>query len=214
MIEHYLNSSSDRDQFQDLLPLITQTLIEALNFGQEATTQEELELLIELVGTEPRFLCRQIVDVVGAMLQVAEAEALEEGTRKLAIEFVVTLAEARERRGAITSAYYRGATGALLAYDITKHHTFDHIKKWLNELRLHTDKNILIMLVGNKSDLSSSRAVPVDVAREFTQKEDLFFIETSTLDSSNVESAFLGLLSHVYRTVNKKHVFVDGAESN
>lgn len=74
-----------------------QTLTEALNSGQEATAQEALELLIELAGTEPRFLRRQITDVVGSMLQVAEAESLEEGTRHLAIEFVVTLAEARER---------------------------------------------------------------------------------------------------------------------
>ncbi|KAH9617550.1 hypothetical protein KSS87_021809 [Heliosperma pusillum] len=92
-----LNTSSDRDRFQDLLPPMMQTLTEALNTGQEATAQEALELLIDLAGTEPRFLRRQLVDVVGAMLQIAEAEALEEGTRHLAIEFVITLAEARER---------------------------------------------------------------------------------------------------------------------
>ncbi|KAJ0941466.1 putative TOG domain, importin beta family [Helianthus annuus] len=64
---------------------------------QQATAQEALELLIELAGTEPRFLRRQLVEVVGSMLQIAEAETLEEGTRHLAIEFVITLAEARER---------------------------------------------------------------------------------------------------------------------
>ncbi|XP_065879258.1 uncharacterized protein [Euphorbia lathyris] len=92
-----LSSSSDRDRFQDLLPAMMRTLTEALNNGNEATAQEALELLIELAGTEPRFLRRQLVDVVGAMLQIAEAESLEEGTRHLAIEFVITLAEARER---------------------------------------------------------------------------------------------------------------------
>uniref|UniRef100_A0A2N9J6Z0 TOG domain-containing protein n=1 Tax=Fagus sylvatica TaxID=28930 RepID=A0A2N9J6Z0_FAGSY len=92
-----LSSSSDRDRFQDLLPAMMTTLTEALNNGNEATAQEALELLIELAGTEPRFLRRQLVDVVGSMLQIAEADALEEGTRHLAIEFVITLAEARER---------------------------------------------------------------------------------------------------------------------
>nr|DAD30144.1 TPA_asm: hypothetical protein HUJ06_031612 [Nelumbo nucifera] len=92
-----LSSPSDRDRFQDLLPAMMQTLTEALNCGQEATAQEALELLIELAGTEPKFLRRQLVDVVGAMLQIAEADSLEEGTRHLAIEFVITLAEARER---------------------------------------------------------------------------------------------------------------------
>ncbi|KAJ0810423.1 putative armadillo-like helical, TOG domain, importin beta family [Helianthus annuus] len=92
-----LSSAGDRDRFQDLLPAMMQTLTESLNGGQEATAQEALELLIELAGTEPRFLRRQIVEVVGSMLQIAEAETLEEGTRHLAIEFVITLAEARER---------------------------------------------------------------------------------------------------------------------
>ncbi|XP_047319761.1 importin-5-like [Impatiens glandulifera] len=92
-----LSNSNDRDRFQDLLPAMMKTLTEALNSGQEATAQEALELLIELAGTEPRFLRRQLVDVVGAMLQIGEAESLEEGTRHLAIEFVITLAEARER---------------------------------------------------------------------------------------------------------------------
>ncbi|KAJ6944729.1 importin-5 isoform X1 [Populus alba x Populus x berolinensis] len=92
-----LDNSSDRDRFQDLLPSMIRTLTEALNNGNEATAQEALELLIELAGTEPRFLRRQLVDIVGSMLQIAEAESLEEGTRHLAIEFVITLAEARER---------------------------------------------------------------------------------------------------------------------
>ncbi|KAI3412406.1 TOG domain-containing protein [Psidium guajava] len=92
-----LSNSSDRDRFQDLLPVMMHTLTEALNNGNEATAQEALELLIELAGTEPRFLRRQLVEVVGSMLQIAEAESLEEGTRHLAIEFVITLAEARER---------------------------------------------------------------------------------------------------------------------
>ncbi|KAK7343191.1 hypothetical protein VNO80_26155 [Phaseolus coccineus] len=120
----------------------------------------------------------------------------------------------QERYQAITTAYYRGATGALLAYDITKQQTFDHVEKWLDELRIHADQNILVMLVGNKSDLSSLRAVPVEVAREFAQQEGLFFLETSALDSSNVESAFIGLLSQVYRTVSRKPILVDGHESN
>nr|GFA71929.1 importin-5 like [Tanacetum cinerariifolium] len=92
-----LESGNDRDRFQDLLPGMMLCLTEALNGGNEATAQEALELLIELAGTEPRFLRRQLVEVVGSMLQIAEAGSLEEGTRHLAIEFVITLAEARER---------------------------------------------------------------------------------------------------------------------
>ncbi|KAL8201585.1 hypothetical protein R6Q57_010732 [Mikania cordata] len=92
-----LENASDRDKFHDLLPLMMQTLTGALISGEESTAQDALELLIELAGTEPRFLKKQITEVVGSMLQIAEAETLEEGTKHLALEFVITLAEAREK---------------------------------------------------------------------------------------------------------------------
>uniref|UniRef100_A0A8C9T8D0 Ras-related protein Rab-25 n=1 Tax=Scleropages formosus TaxID=113540 RepID=A0A8C9T8D0_SCLFO len=73
----------------------------------------------------------------------------------------------QERYRAITSAYYRGAVGALLVYDIAKHLTYENVERWLKELRDHADNNIVIMLVGNKSDLRHLRAVPTDEARAF-----------------------------------------------
>lgn len=63
--------------------------------------------------------------------------------------------------------YYRGAVGALLVYDIAKHLTYENVDRWLKELRDHADNNIVIMLVGNKSDLRHLRAVPTDEARAF-----------------------------------------------
>ncbi|KDO50913.1 hypothetical protein CISIN_1g0478891mg, partial [Citrus sinensis] len=54
---------------------------------------------------------------------------------------------------AITSAYYRGALGALLVYDVTKSTTFENVSRWLKDLRDHAGSNIVIMLIGNKSDL-------------------------------------------------------------
>ena len=63
--------------------------------------------------------------------------------------------------------YYRGAVGALLVYDIAKHLTYENVERWLKELRDHADTNIVIMLVGNKSDLRHLRAVPTDEARAF-----------------------------------------------
>lgn len=73
----------------------------------------------------------------------------------------------QERYRAITSAYYRGAVGALLVYDIAKHPTYVNVSRWLKELRDHADSNIVIMLVGNKSDLRHLRAVPTEEAKSF-----------------------------------------------
>ena len=63
------------------------------------------------------------------------------------------LAAGQERYRAITSAYYRGAVGALLVYDISKRLTFENVERWLKELRTHADPSIVVMLVGNKCDL-------------------------------------------------------------
>ncbi|KAK9282813.1 hypothetical protein L1049_011035 [Liquidambar formosana] len=110
----------------------------------------------------------------------------------------------QERYRAVTSAYYRGAVGAMLVYDITKRQSFDHVAKWLEELRGHADKNIVIMLVGNKSDLGTLRAVPTEDAKEFAQRENLVFMETSALEATNVETAFLTVLTEIYRIISKK----------
>jgi small GTP-binding protein len=67
-----------------------------------------------------------------------------------------------------------GAVGALLVYDIAKHITYENTEKWLRELRDHADSNIVIMLVGNKSDLRHLRAVPTDEAKNFAGILEIF----------------------------------------
>lgn len=64
--------------------------------------------------------------------------------------------------------YYRGAVGALLVYDISKQSTYANVTRWLKELRDHADSNIVIMLVGNKSDLKHLRAVSSEEAKQFS----------------------------------------------
>lgn len=116
----------------------------------------------------------------------------------------------QERYRAITSAYYRGAVGALLVYDIAKHQTYENVTRWLKELRDHADANIVIMLVGNKSDLKHLRAVSTDEAKQFATENGLSFIETSALDASNVESAFQNILTDIYRIVSSKSLESSG----
>ncbi|KAK6341092.1 Ras- protein Rab-11A, variant 2 [Orbilia brochopaga] len=119
----------------------------------------------------------------------------------------------QERYRAITSAYYRGAVGALLVYDISKHITYENVTRWLKELRDHADSNIVIMLVGNKSDLRHLRAVTTDEAKAFAAENHLSFIETSALDASNVELAFQNILTEIYRIVSSK-VIIDQVEGS
>jgi len=112
----------------------------------------------------------------------------------------------QERYRAITSAYYRGAVGALLVYDISKRISYDNVSRWLKELRDHADQNIVIMLVGNKKDLRHMRQVQTDEAKEFCKQHKLFFIETSALADSNVSIAFETILKEIYRLISRKAV--------
>eukprot|EP00386_Alphamonas_edax_P012452 GDKI01038888.1.p1 GENE.GDKI01038888.1~~GDKI01038888.1.p1 ORF type:complete len:229 (-),score=56.75 GDKI01038888.1:203-889(-) len=112
----------------------------------------------------------------------------------------------QERYRAITNAYYRGAVGALLVYDISKRSSFENVERWLKELRDHANPNIVVLLVGNKSDLKNLRAVPQEEAAQFSEKHGLACIETSALDSTNVEVAFHRILSEIYKLMSKRQL--------
>jgi small GTP-binding protein len=112
----------------------------------------------------------------------------------------------QERYRAITSAYYRGAVGALLVYDITKRQSFEDVERWLSELRDHAEDNIVVLLVGNKSDLKHLRVVEKAEATEFAEKQGLAAIETSALDASNVDVAFHRILSDIYNAMSKRQL--------
>nr|ACG30764.1 ras-related protein RIC2 [Zea mays] len=138
---------------------------------------------------------------------------VEFATRSLQVDGKVIKAQiwdtaGQERYRAITSAYYRGAVGALLVYDVTRRTTFDNVGRWLRELRDHTDQSIVVMLVGNKSDLRHLVAVSTDDAKEFAEAESMYFMETSALDATNVDSSFSEVLTQIYQIVSKKTVEV------
>lgn len=84
-------------------------------------------------------------------------------------------------------------------YDISKSLTFKNVERWLSELRENASGNICIMLVGNKCDLRHLREVPTETAKDFAEKNGLFFIETSALDATNVDLAFQTILTEIYR---------------
>ncbi|SCV04596.1 LAME_0H19680g1_1 [Lachancea meyersii CBS 8951] len=112
----------------------------------------------------------------------------------------------QERYRAITSAYYRGAVGALIVYDISKSSSYENCNHWLTELRENADENVAVGLIGNKSDLAHLRAVPTDEAKNFAQENQLLFTETSALNSANVDQAFRELITAIYQMVSKHQV--------
>ncbi|CAI0452194.1 unnamed protein product [Linum tenue] len=110
----------------------------------------------------------------------------------------------QERFRAVTSAYYRGAVGALVVYDISRKTTFESVGRWLDELKMHSDTTVAKMLVGNKCDLDNIRDVSVEDGTTLAEQEDLFFMETSALDSTNVKKAFEIVIREIYNNVSRK----------
>ncbi|XVE84626.1 hypothetical protein DITRI_Ditri17bG0027800 [Diplodiscus trichospermus] len=110
----------------------------------------------------------------------------------------------QERFRAVTSAYYRGAFGALVVYDISRRATFDNISRWLDELNSHSDITVARMLVGNKCDLENMREVTLEEGKSLAEAEGLFFMETSALDSTNVQTAFEMVIKEIYNNVCRK----------
>ena len=122
----------------------------------------------------------------------------------------------------ITRSYYRGAAGALLVYDVTRRETFNHLTRWLEEARLNANANMVVMLIGNKSDLEHRRAVSTEEGENFASKNGLIFMETSTKTAWNVEKAFIrtahniydNIESGVYDVTNEAHGIKVGTNSN
>nr|XP_043634563.1 ras-related protein RABA6a-like [Erigeron canadensis] len=120
----------------------------------------------------------------------------------------------QERFRAITSSYYRGALGAMLVYDITRQGTFENLKKWLHELREFGNRDMVIVLVGNKSDLDDLREVGVEDGQKLAQLENLCFMETSAKENLNVEDAFLQMITKIYEIASLKSLEAKKNESN
>uniref|UniRef100_A0A8C3EB61 RAB37, member RAS onco family n=1 Tax=Corvus moneduloides TaxID=1196302 RepID=A0A8C3EB61_CORMO len=99
----------------------------------------------------------------------------------------------QERFRSVTHAYYRDAQALLLLYDITSKMSFDNIRAWLTEIHEYAQKDVVIMLLGNKADVSSERAVRTEDGASLAREYGVPFMETSAKTGMNVELAFLAI---------------------
>ncbi|GME74082.1 unnamed protein product [Ambrosiozyma monospora] len=105
-----------------------------------------------------------------------------------------------------------GAVGALVVYDISNSDSYESVSRWLTEMKDHADANIVIALVGNKSDLEHLRAVPTEEAKNFAAENNLVFTEASALNAENVELTFHQLIKSIYEMVSNRKFDMDGGE--
>ncbi|XP_045890670.1 ras-related protein Rab-37-like isoform X2 [Micropterus dolomieu] len=99
----------------------------------------------------------------------------------------------QERFRSVTHAYYRDAQALLLIYDITSKQSFDNIRAWLSEVHEYAQKDVVIMLLGNKSDMAAERAVKMEDGEKLAKEYGVPFMETSAKTGVNVDLAFLAI---------------------
>jgi Ras-related protein Rab-1A len=96
----------------------------------------------------------------------------------------------QERFKNIIASYYRGAHGILLIYDVTDKESFKNLSNWLIEIEKNASKNVLKVLIGNKTDLEEKRVITYNQGKEFADSYGLKYIETSAKKNLNVNEAF------------------------
>jgi len=109
----------------------------------------------------------------------------------------------QERYRTITTAYYRGALGFILMYDITNDESFNAVRDWVTQIKTYSWDNAKVVLVGNKSDLNSERQVTTERGNSLANSLGLKFFETSAKDNINVKSVFEQLVDKILEKMSE-----------
>jgi len=137
------------------------------------------------------------ISTIGVDFKIRTITTRDEKTIKLQIWDTA----GQERFRTITSSYYRGAHGIIVVYDVTDQESFNNVKQWLNEIERYACEKVNKLLVGNKCDLVSKKAVSYEVAKGFADKLDIPFLETSAKAATNVEKAFLTMADEIKNNI-------------
>lgn len=99
----------------------------------------------------------------------------------------------QERFRSVTHAYYRDANALLLLYDVTNKSSFDNIRAWLTEINEYAQEDVVIMLLGNKADMTGERIIRAEDGEKLAKDHGVAFMETSAKTGMNVDLAFMAI---------------------
>ena len=117
------------------------------------------------------------------------------------VKFEIWDTAGKEQYKSLAPMYYRGASAAIVVYDITSQKSFDGAKSWVKELQTQGSPNCAIALAGNKIDKEEERQVATADAKQYAQDNAIMFIETSAKDNINIREAFIILGRELLRDV-------------
>ncbi|OHS98221.1 Ras family protein [Tritrichomonas foetus] len=96
----------------------------------------------------------------------------------------------QEKYKAVAKTYFRNAVGCALVFDTTDQQSFDELSFWIQQFRQLADPNAMILLVGNKIDLTDKRQIQSDIAEKFASDNLIVYVETSALTGHNIKETF------------------------
>lgn len=110
----------------------------------------------------------------------------------------------QERFRTITTAYYRGAMGIMLVYDVTNEKSFENIGNWIRNIEMHASSDVEKMILGNKCDIQDRRQVTKERGEQLALENNIKFMETSAKSSYNVDEAFITLVRDIKTKMERK----------
>ena len=144
-----------------------------------------------------RFVTQQFDEHIRATIGVDHFSTIVRvGPDKVKVQLWDT--SGNDRFKTMTRVYYRAAPAAIAVYDITDAGSFENLSMWISEVREHADPNVIILVIGNKTDLDAHRAVSTEQGADFARANHVMFTETSALSDSNVTDAFRSLIEKIH----------------
>jgi small GTP-binding protein len=112
----------------------------------------------------------------------------------------------------MTRIYYKNSSCAFIVYDITEKESFNHVESWISECKKIAPETVLLVLIGNKSDLNESREVSYEEGLKFAEKNKMLFFETSAKNGVNIENIFKKSVENISNNIKEgKYDLTDDA---
>merc|ERR1712087_570555 len=133
------------------------------------------------------------------------------------VKFEIWDTAGQEKYRSLAPLYYRGASAALVVYDITNRESFENARKWIEEVQTQEGSHVVIGLAANKVDLAANRKVSTDEGADFAKNKNFIFFETSAKNSTNIKEIFRAIAEEVpkrQKPSKSKNIIVEPEPSN
>lgn len=164
-------------------------LFKLLVIGDSCTGKTDL---IRRLQGEEQYYSNNFMPTVGIDFQIKTIELNGE-----VVKVQIWDTAGQERFKSISRAYYRGACGIIIVYDVTNLDTFRNVFDWLRDINNYAPEGVSKLLLGNKADQTAKRVVSTEEGKKLADELNIPFVEISENDNTNVQQAFLTIASEM-----------------